>query len=547
MANNNDKFISRENAKTLWGYMIDLLTGKQNKLTFDETPTQSSDNPVKSGGIFTALAGKGTYSKPQNGIPKTDLESAVQTSLGLADSALQSETDPTVPSWAKQTNKPAYNSDEISDDNRTHKFATSAQLTQIQTNKNNALYALNRTGKNYYNIKNDTSSFADRDTITIASGSKSVTFVANEDGSITISGASEGTTPTVVLEIGDLSKYAGMYLSGAYSNKIFLQIEQSASPYDLYGKDTGEGGQIAASLPEKATFFVRINSNYTITDPITIYPMISETAMHEKDPSYVSHALPNRELTVLESEDRAALAEEIDAGAKSLVPMTWTNADPFADIHMTKNSDGSITVKATNTAATRIVSLSTNINNYLTVGKRYVLSGCDGGDYSNHYGFALSTSNYTGRVFEANGSEEFTYASEVVNFTLVVRAGESWTKTFKPMICTLADWKISSKFAPYRLPYQTLGNLQWKTYEVNLASVSFVKSGGGLYYYYFSVTNDFSEVLSVTIAGFSATANKGFSAYMEAGKIGLMVYDATDPQSLVFSNGSIWLRVVGFK
>lgn len=113
MANNNDKFISRENAKTLWGYMIDLLTGKQNKLTFDETPTQSSDNPVKSGGIFTALAGKGTYSKPQNGIPKTDLENAVQTSLGLADSALQSETDPTVPSWAKQTNKPSYSYSEI--------------------------------------------------------------------------------------------------------------------------------------------------------------------------------------------------------------------------------------------------------------------------------------------------------------------------------------------------------------------------------------------------------------------------------------------------
>ena len=113
MANNNDKFISRENAKTLWGYMIDLLTGKQNKLTFDETPTQSSDNPVKSGGIFTALAGKGTYSKPQNGIPKTDLENAVQTSLGLADSALQSETDPTVPTWAKQTNKPTYSYSEI--------------------------------------------------------------------------------------------------------------------------------------------------------------------------------------------------------------------------------------------------------------------------------------------------------------------------------------------------------------------------------------------------------------------------------------------------
>lgn len=34
--------------------------------------------------------GAGTYSKPTGGIPKTDLASAVQTSLGLADTALQS-------------------------------------------------------------------------------------------------------------------------------------------------------------------------------------------------------------------------------------------------------------------------------------------------------------------------------------------------------------------------------------------------------------------------------------------------------------------------
>lgn len=55
------------------------------------------------------------YQKPNTGIPKTDLESAVQTSLGKADSALQSftETDPTVPSWAKAANKPSYSASEV--------------------------------------------------------------------------------------------------------------------------------------------------------------------------------------------------------------------------------------------------------------------------------------------------------------------------------------------------------------------------------------------------------------------------------------------------
>ncbi len=57
----------------------------------------------------------GDYSKPSGGIPKTDLASAVQTSLGKADTALQSytETDPTVPSWAKASSKPSYTASEV--------------------------------------------------------------------------------------------------------------------------------------------------------------------------------------------------------------------------------------------------------------------------------------------------------------------------------------------------------------------------------------------------------------------------------------------------
>lgn len=55
------------------------------------------------------------YTKPALGIPKTDLVTDVQTSLGKADTALQSftETDPTVPSWAKAASKPSYSYTEI--------------------------------------------------------------------------------------------------------------------------------------------------------------------------------------------------------------------------------------------------------------------------------------------------------------------------------------------------------------------------------------------------------------------------------------------------
>ena len=70
------------------------------------------DSDIASAGTWNS---KGTYSKPSAGIPKTDLASDVQASLNRADSALQSytETDPTVPSWAKQPSKPTYTAQEV--------------------------------------------------------------------------------------------------------------------------------------------------------------------------------------------------------------------------------------------------------------------------------------------------------------------------------------------------------------------------------------------------------------------------------------------------
>ena len=53
------------------------------------------------------------YQKPEDGIPFEDLEASVQQSLNKADTALQAETDPTVPAWAKESNKPSYTASEV--------------------------------------------------------------------------------------------------------------------------------------------------------------------------------------------------------------------------------------------------------------------------------------------------------------------------------------------------------------------------------------------------------------------------------------------------
>ena len=70
------------------------ISGSYNDLSNKPTiPSAVTESTVSGWGFTKNL---GTYSKPSGGIPKTDLASAVQTSLDKADTALQSytETDP---------------------------------------------------------------------------------------------------------------------------------------------------------------------------------------------------------------------------------------------------------------------------------------------------------------------------------------------------------------------------------------------------------------------------------------------------------------------
>jgi len=63
------------------------------KLSSDLVDDENSTNKFVSSQEKNTWNNKGTYSKPANGIPKTDLASGVQTSLDKADTALQSYTE----------------------------------------------------------------------------------------------------------------------------------------------------------------------------------------------------------------------------------------------------------------------------------------------------------------------------------------------------------------------------------------------------------------------------------------------------------------------
>jgi hypothetical protein len=88
--------------------------------TLDELAAALGDNANFATTITTELGKKANSSElgalaKKNTVEKTDLASSVQTSLNKADSALQSytETDPTVPAWAKAATKPSYTASEV--------------------------------------------------------------------------------------------------------------------------------------------------------------------------------------------------------------------------------------------------------------------------------------------------------------------------------------------------------------------------------------------------------------------------------------------------
>lgn len=409
---------------------------------------------------------KGTYSKPSGGIPKSDLSSIVQTSLEKADSALQSETDPTVPSWAKQSSKPSYTQDEVPD-GTTYKRVTqtekntwsgkqnalttpqmqavnsgitSEKVTQISTNQTNILYGLNRNAKNLIDFK-----FNDITT----------------------------------LGVGYYWDTACDLPAGTYSISFLLTSTQQA------GMEVTVDGSATTKYLETGT---KVSHEYTFTattsitrvrfwlngDTNIIYDfMISLKDVYDADSTYQPYSAPNYDLTQLQAEDRAALAEVVDEGAKNkldcntitLKPLNTSgvwNANTYSFNDGTTsfaiNSDLTITCNKSDTGTGR----SMTLGNY-----------SDGADLN---GMVISGgSSITTLTVQKASSPYTTYADSTgdgvvisgipanTDVRIVISLLPNVTCSnvvIKPMLCTEADWKISQNFAQYALPNTDLTQLE---------------------------------------------------------------------------------------
>ena len=154
------------------GGIYTALSGKQATLTFDDSPTSGSSNPVKSGGVYTALGNKqdtvtfdGTYSASTN---KAATVSTVTNAVNALDvTGGNVAASKTLASWSETNGKVSVTTQDIAitgsqavltgysiaqskqsiaaTDTATEAFGKVEQ--RVQTNENNILTLQQRTGK----------------------------------------------------------------------------------------------------------------------------------------------------------------------------------------------------------------------------------------------------------------------------------------------------------------------------------------------------------------------------------------------------------------
>ena len=371
----------------------DTWNGKQNALTFDDTPTQNSNNPVKSGGVYSALTGK------QASLDSTQL------------TAVNSGID-------------------------------STKVGQISTNQTNILSVNEISGglnKCQYN-----SNIPNWSGVTIDITKDAIKMTGTASSSYTGfiysgSSADEGY-------ITNLTEDYICVLFGTAQN-VSIMVQWMDSTDTMRWDNIVSPKTIPTGAKRIDGIYIQRQSTATATINVNANVLLCKKRYYDAGfTSYVPYALPNYDLTRLESEDRASLAEVVDSGAKNEFQITQASTTGY-----TVNSDGTVT------ASGALSNSEFNMGNFLTgTLSNLVLSGCSGGSSSTYcllFQYRISGGNVQAiRQYDDPVVINLTNVSWSALYVEVKSLSAGQTKVFKPMLCTKAAFGVSNKFVPYRLP-----------------------------------------------------------------------------------------------
>lgn len=436
----------------------------------DTTPTASSTKLVESGGVASALSGKqdtltfdGTYNASTN---KAATVSTVTNAINALD-----VTEVSVGS-TKTINKISQTDGKISVSTTDIQSASTSQKGLVQLNDTlvststtlaataNAVKAVNdKVETNKSNILSVADANGQKNLIFYDGFPKTevgVTLSFDDNGGIELNGTCGGADDYAYI----YGIYAYVDAGTVYSfiDSMYTGSEQyafvaSSEVFDNPPAFISSVNNRTAKISDKVTIVIRLTKGITY-NKTKMYPMLCAKSLYDISPSYQPYAKSNSALTSLEAEDRAALAEEIDAGAKNKFP-----PNDFQGVGtvftIVNNHDGTYKVNG----STGSISATTFAELSVPAGT-YILSGCpSGGSSDTGYSLDLRTtggSQISGSEDLGSGSDPITLAAGIYRMTIRFAANYTAPSAgllFKPMLCTKAAFGVSSKFVPYRPNY----------------------------------------------------------------------------------------------
>lgn len=298
-----------------------------------------------------------------------------------------------------------------------------------------------------------------------------ITFVQNDDGSITVSGVAtadaqytlftRNTDWGINIDVGKSYILSGCPSGGSNDTYRLVFGDTQSSAYHRLAIDTGEGAEFTITTASEAYYAssIDVRSGVDLTTPITFYPMLRTAS--DTDSTYQPYAETNYQLT----HNKVDWKSNGILGAKNLIPYPYYTGSSHTTngITFTVNDDGSITVNGTATA-TAFYGLyySTSSTDLLSASTNYIVSlELEGtGAISTYISIDGSDIVAIRNVSSGYNEKSFTIASTsgVLSFGLYISNGTTCSDlVVKPMLRYASD--ADTTYRPYAMTNSELTDI----------------------------------------------------------------------------------------
>lgn len=253
------------------------LTGNLSLSDLGIQPVINADNMLS----YTLVSGLGTAATTAASDYATAAQGALAaTAVQPADlNAYQTKID----------NSSKLSADLVDDTSTTNKFATAAELSQIETNKNNILYNTNQGVKNLFNLTKVSGTY------------NTVVFTVNSDKTVTVNGTASPANSVFNLDNWTCTKAGTYVISGTPSGGSWAP---SPNTYRIRvavngtwkGDDVGNGYALTLAVGDVVNLQINTSTSYTANN-LVFKPMICLKSLYDADPTYQPYAMSNAEIT----------------------------------------------------------------------------------------------------------------------------------------------------------------------------------------------------------------------------------------------------------